>query len=499
MIEKKFGSIQVIFTLMAFLMLVTAGCREIEKSTIGIIETERFRVDGIDQGEGSIGINNFRFRLTNISNDNGFFSINLKTEGSRGWGKSYYYEVPQGESKIVSADYKVPDRSFRILRVRFGIPTAMPSEDVKYPKAEVVKTIRLSLTYTKKLRECVNEHFRYWFLDQPVDSLKQRMSAIAQSKDPDKKAKKEELRKLLEWDRAVDESFEPEVIREEIIGSYSISTMRIHGEPGLPIDFLIMRKSGDKRPRRTVLFLTPNPPGIKEIGIAPMMNLVDAGYQAVIMDRRPSARSTDSGEFLKNVANPVFDARRLVDYLLTREDVASGGIAVVGFSGGAEEGQYLAVLHDSICAAVLISRPIDHEYLFNSWAWFPTLYDPDILEDIGMGSLLDKDFWTQFEALTPGRNKRALQAFRKRYPFFDLLNSTHVLPLAAPKPVLVITGAQDEQFPVEGVLALDRAMNERYETLDVEDASALFIMSRRGHEYAPEAMDLTIDFLRLWM
>jgi pimeloyl-ACP methyl ester carboxylesterase len=499
MIEKNCSSVRVTFIIMALLMLTFTGCRDMEKSAIGIIEAEGFRVDGIDSGEGSIGINEFRFRLTNASNDNGFFSINLKTDGSRGWGKSYYYEIPQGESKVISADYKVPDRSFRVLRVRFGIPSATPSEDVKYPKAEVIKTIRLSLKYTKKLRECVNEHFRYWFLDQPVDSLKKKMSVMAQKKDPYTEAKKEELRKLLRWDRTVDEDFEPEVIRGETIGTYSISTMRIHGEPDVPIDFLIMRKSGDNKSRRTVLFLTPNPPGIKEIGIAPMMNLVDAGYQAVSMDRRPSARSTDSGEFLKNVADPIFDARRLADYLLTREDVASGGIAVVGFSGGAEEGQYLAVLHDPVCAAVLVSRPIEHEYLFNSWAWFPTLYDPDILRDIGMGSLLDKDFWTQFEALTPKRNKRAFQAFRKRYPFFDLLNSTHVLPLAAPKPILVITGAQDEQFPVDGVLALDRVMNERYETLGVEDASVLFIMPRRGHEYAPEAMDLTIDFLRLWM
>lgn len=102
-------------------------------------------------------------------------------------------------------------------------------------------------------------------------------------------------------------------------------------------------------------------------------------------------------------------------------------------------------------------------------------------------------------ALTPELNKQALEAFKKRYSYFDLLDSAHILSLAAPKPLLVITGAKDDQFPVEGVLALDEAVRQKYSSLGVEEAAALFVMPRRGHYYAPEAIDLTVDFLRLWM
>lgn len=105
----------------------------------------------------------------------------------------------------------------------------------------------------------------------------------------------------------------------------------------------------------------------------------------------------------------------------------------------------------------------------------------------------------QLAALTTELNKKALEAFRKRYSYFDLYDSTHILPLVAPKPLLIITGAKDDQFPLEGVLALDEVVKQKYSSLGVEEASALFIMPRRGHYYAPEAIDLTIDFLRLWL
>ena len=102
------------------------------------------------------------------------------------------------------------------------------------------------------------------------------------------------------------------------------------------------------------------------------------------MDRRESARHTGPGEYLSSIADPVFDARRAVDYLLTRNDVA-----------------------------VLASRLLEEDSLFGSGAWLPTLYSEDVLADLGLTDLLG-DWDALSAAITPEISRRALYTYRSR-------------------------------------------------------------------------------------
>jgi fermentation-respiration switch protein FrsA (DUF1100 family) len=223
------------------------------------------------------------------------------------------------------------------------------------------------------------------------------------------------------------------------------------------------------------------------------MFLADRGLQVVAIDRRESARNTGRGEYLSATADPVFDARIALDYLETREDVDTARIGVFGFSKGAEEGMFTAVLHLSVRAAVFASRLVDQDSLFHSAAWLPTLYSEDILDDLGLDSLIGN--WEVLTArITPVVSAAALTAYRSRYPHFDSLNPAMVLPLMAPRPVLVVTGARDPQIVLAGALALDDRVQAVYRTHGIGDRADFRIMPRSDHGMPGTIVDQIADW-----
>ncbi len=470
-----------------------------------VVEGMGFRVSCTSTGKRAVGSNDLTLSVKNESNGEGRFCVSVRTEGSAGWQRSYYFSISLGEEKALTAPYEVPDRGYRLLRIQFGVPDQMPSDENPHPKWKAFAKLSL-LTATTSCWLSGQPGFSFWTFEDDIKTRKARILDAAQRPAPEDDAKRQELKRILEWDRRVEGDFEPTVVGEETIGDVTVATMRINGEPGIPIVFLVMRQAGAAGPLKTIVFLTPNPPGKKEIGMSLMVDAVHAGFQVVSIDRRHRDSDMMRKETGRPVAGPVFDCRRVIDYLITQPDVASGSVAIVGFSGGAIEGQYLAALHESVCAAVLACGPIENDYLFRSAAWLPTMYDAQVVREIGGAEYLgrdlaDVDFAQQMYALgvAPELNWRALQAFRERYKSFHLANSTNVLPLAAPKPLLVIAGARDPQFPIDGVLALDGVLRSKYASMGVEEASGLYVTPRAVHEYTPASVDVTIDWLRKWM
>lgn len=449
------------------------------------------RVDSLDIGAFTIGDNRLSIQFVNLDTIALNMELSVQAQGLRGWGRTWYRQVASGQPATMTAEYQVPDRSYRILSVSLGVGPRIPSAQDPYPEFRQVWRRRFYIPVPSWA-----PNPEPWVAPP---SLRERVRALGGQSSTDASAK-DRLRALLGWNRKSSIAFSPQVIRDDTIGTFTSTTMRIGGEPGAqPIEFAIVRAAEPAGPLPAVLYLVGNPPGLKSAGLVPSIAFAQAGFLAVTMDRRPSARATESGEFLANLADPVFDARRVVDYLLTRSDVDRHGIAVVGFSRGAYEAQFLAALHDSVKAAVLVAGVTTQEQLFQSVAWLPTLFDPDVLRDIGHPELVGQSYDVWANTLTGRDHGAALAAYRARYPFFDELDATRVLPLAAPTPLLVITGALDRQFELAGVLRLDSVVSERFAHLGVEDASALMIQPRTGHGYSVEALDTTVAFLRYWL
>ena len=457
---------------------------------------------GIYPGPRITGPNDLRVVLKNESSDTVMALMSIRIESpSRGAQQSHYHSLGPGETISWTEQYRVPNRAYRLLRVFVGVASARPSKAEPYPWfADEYETSRFALhpagASDGAAPESAPQAWRYyWDLGPSVERLADRIRTIADSLQTYPDETKAALRRLLRWDRPAPIDFSPHLVSSDTLGPYSIRLMQISGESGEPINFQLLRRGTFDGPRSTVLYLSGNPPGTKESGTVPAMILADQHLQVVSIDRRGTARETGYGEFLANIADPVFDARRLIDYLVTREDLTKG-ISVFGFSMGAYEGMFLTALHPHVTAAVLASRMVDHDSLFASSAWAPTLWSPEVLEDVGLGEF-DGD-WKHLMEAAALVGDQAAAAFRKRYSFFDQINPRAVLPLAAPRPILILTGAQDSQFALPGVMSVDRAVRRRYTDLGVQSASQLYIMPRIGHGLGPVGLDHAAEWLRLW-
>jgi hypothetical protein len=469
--------------------MVFAGIGLLAPKSAVTQEQQALRVDWLDVGALVAGENTLAVRVANVGSDTLNVGLSVQVRGDGGWGRTWYHRLLAGEITTLTVPYDVPDRSYRLLEISLGAAPRMPSPEEPYPVLEALWSRRYLVPVPSWAAAPV-----HWSVDPAVRDSARELRRLRSNRT----SERDQLRELLGWDRDVTESFAPHVVRLDSIGPYELVTMRIEGEPGVPIDFSILGPPAPSEPLRTVLYLVGNPPGRWTSGLIPSIALVEAGFRAVAMDRRPSARKTESGEYLANIADPVFDARRLIDYLLTRPDVDPVGVAVVGFSRGASEAQFVSALHDSVMAAVFVAGVTDQEELFESVAWLPTLYDPDILRLIGHEGLIESSYDTWAVTLTEPDHSAALAAYRSQHAFFDTLDPKRVLPNIAPTPVLIVTGALDEQFALSGVLKLDCLVAERYAAMGVRDASSLYIQPRTGHGYSPDGLGATISFLKFW-
>lgn len=447
-----------------------------------------FELIALDPGEARVGGNTFVARIANRESQPLPFLISVRAESPASAVQAGSYIIVQpGDTVEIRHQYQLPDRSYRLLRAFLGRAESMPTTEMPYPwfASHVTELFAVRPAGAAAAP-------RFWRpngatpVEQPAAVARERAAA------------RQALARTLSWDRPAAVDFAAEVVAERHIGGYLLTTVRIATEPDSTVDMLFVRRADATGPRPAVLYLTGNPPGRKESGIAAGMMLADAGLQVIAIDRRESARHTGPGEYLSTKADPVFDARRVVDYLLTRSDVDPEHVGVFGFSAGAAEGMFLAVLHPAVRVAALASRLLEEDSLFQSGAWLPTLYSEDILRDLDLQSRVS-DWDALVAAITPDISMRAWDAYRRRYPYFDALDPAEVLPFAAPKPVLLVSGARDEQIMLRGVLALDDVVRSAYDELGVGERAALYVMPRSTHRLTPDGMDVIIDWLHTWL
>lgn len=436
-------------------------------------------------GAGETGRNRYRATVRNDGAEPFPFVLSLRTESaSRGWQRGLYRMLAPGEIADVEMEYEVPDRGYRLLVAYFGRAERMPTEETPYPGFDAFAEQRHALRPAE-----AGAPPRFW-RRAPHAPIPREHSADGPMAT--------ELAGLLDWARPTADDVAPEILGEATIGDYRVIDVRIATEPDATIDFLLVRRNDREGPLSTALYLPGNPPGTKRSGLVSAMSLADAGLQVAAVERRESARETEAGEFLSSRADPVFDAGRVVDHLLSRDDVAGEEIGVFGFSLGAYEGMLLTALHPDVGAAALASRMAVDDSLFGSPGWIPTLWSVEVLEDVGLARHIG-DWEALWGGATPAVGAAALEAYRARYPYFDRLDPAAIVPGLAPVPVLVVAGARDPQFPLSAVLALDALALAAYREAGVEERSELYVMPRGGHTLTPRAMDVIADWLRIWL
>ena len=267
---------------------------------------------------------------------------------------------------------------------------------------------------------------------------------------------------------------------------------------------LIKRAEASRQPAVIVLHGTG---GSKEGMAARLRDLAATGFVAVAIDgryhgERAGASADGMSPYLAAILrtyrtgrehpflyDTVWDVMRLIDYLETRPDVDRSRIALTGISKGGMETYLAAAVDPRIAVAVPMIGVQSFRWALDHGAW-------------------DSRAWTLREAIDAAAKDAGTGvgvAFMRR--FYDTVapgvygefDGTSMLPLIAPRPLLVINGDSDPRTPIGGVRACMTAAEQAYKAQGVPDRLVLHLQPDAGHQVTPEGDRAALAWLERWL
>ena len=272
--------------------------------------------------------------------------------------------------------------------------------------------------------------------------------------------------------------------------------------PGL----LWKRPGNDKRPAVIVMHGTgasKQVPGIVSL----CERFAHRGFVCVAIDGRYHGERTTTGsgadEYNKAIEqawhngkehpfyyDTVWDIMRLIDYLETRSDVDAKRVGLTGISKGGIETYFTAAVDTRVAAAVPLIGVQSFKWALDNGQWnariatIQSAFDA-AAQDAGK-STSDVEFVrTFYDRIVPGIDGE-----------FD---GPAMLPLIAPRPLLVINGDSDANTPIAGVrLAVDAA-KPAYAAQNATSNLVLTVQENTAHKVNPESFDATIEWFVRWL
>ena len=181
---------------------------------------------------------------------------------------------------------------------------------------------------------------------------------------------------------------------------------------------------------------------------------------------------------------------RLIDYLATREDIDADRIGMIGFSKGGMETYLTAAVDPRVAVAVPCIGVQSFRWALENDAWqsrvetFQAAVNA-AAQEAGL-TKISPDFVRRFyDRVVPGI-----------YRQFD---GPAMLPLIAPRPLLVINGDSDARTPRTGVLECADAAGRAYRRASAEERFRLHLQENTGHKVTPGALQLAISWFEKWL
>jgi dienelactone hydrolase len=185
-----------------------------------------------------------------------------------------------------------------------------------------------------------------------------------------------------------------------------------------------------------------------------------------------------------------WDVMRLVDYLVTRKDVDPKRIGLSGVSKGGIETYFAAAADPRIAAVVPYIGVQSFKWALENGQWrarIATIQDGFNTAAASVGKSPDSaDFVREFDArVAPGIDGQ-----------FD---GPAMLPLIAPRPLLVVNGDSDANTPIAGVRLAVRSAQPAYAAANAADKLQLVIEEDTPHRVNPEAREAGIAWFVRWL
>ena len=268
----------------------------------------------------------------------------------------------------------------------------------------------------------------------------------------------------------------------------------------------VLLKRADSQSRRPVVIVLHGTGANKESQLSLLTDLAKRGFLAVAIDGRHHGARTKAGsgsvEYHEAILNAWFgskklpflydttwDVMRLVDYLGTRDDVDAVRIGLIGFSKGGMEG-YLAAAADPRIAVVVPCIGVQ------SFKW--------ALDNESWRSRVET-FKPAIEAAAKDEGEVVNAAFVRRFydrvvpGIYGQFDGPAMLPLIAPRPLLVINGDADARTPLPGVNECLAAARTAYRAADAEPKLQVILQPQTGHKVTVEARQAAVDWFIKWL
>ena len=185
----------------------------------------------------------------------------------------------------------------------------------------------------------------------------------------------------------------------------------------------------------------------------------------------------------------VLDVMRLIDYLETRGDVEPSRIGLGGGSKGGIETYLTAAVDPRVAASVSERGVQSFKWALEHGAW-------------------DSRAWTFRDALEAAadESKASVNATFVRQ-FYDRVapgiygefDAPAMLPLVAPRAMLVINGDSDPRTPIAGVRESAAAAERAYKAAGASGRFVLQVIPNLGHENTPEIDQAMVEWFVRWL
>ena len=299
----------------------------------------------------------------------------------------------------------------------------------------------------------------------------------------------------------------PSPAKLSVENGYRQELLSFASEKDERVPLLILRK-GERRDRQPVVIVLHGTGGSKEGTRGRLEAFADRGFLAVSMDARhhgerrisiPGLRvpylsamlkAYRTGEGHPYLYDTVWDVMRLIDYLSARPDVDGSRIGVIGLSKGGTEAYLTAAADERIAAVVpLIGVQSFGWSLRRPAAWEArtwTLREAVEAAAADSGEAVNAAFVRKFyDRIAPG--------------LVDRFDGPAMLPLIAPRPLLVVNGDSDPRSPLGGVREAAASAKRAYEAARATERFVLLLEVDAAHEVTSEADKATLDWLVRWL
>lgn len=238
-----------------------------------------------------------------------------------------------------------------------------------------------------------------------------------------------------------------------------------------------------------------------------LRQIAGQGYLAVAIDGRyrgerqrgktlydAIAEALRSGHGHPWLIDTVYDLLRLLDYVVTRPDADPQQIGVLGLSEGGMIAWMAAVCDDRLKVVIPmlgVTRFADLIANAASPAAQQTVAPlrealANFAQQLGEPEVNEKVWRAAWERLIPG--------------CCDRFEATRLVPLIAPRPMLILAHEQDELIPLAGTQAVYEAARERYRALGAEDRLQMRVAPGLKHAATDLTEILLIgQFLTRWL